>query len=98
MTEIVDPKSSDRRRDWGLILLAGGGMAMTAFAGWLAYSFMYGPWPDDTAATRLGWLGWALIGCLGLVGVVLTGFSGLLVKRTLRLGKDGFQSEDKGDA
>lgn len=88
MTEIVDPKSSDRRRDWGLILLAGGGMAMTAYASvvlWMLY----------VTKAPSGFLFYLGAGAMGLVAIVLTGFSGLLVKRTLRLGKDGFASEDK---
>lgn len=91
MAEIVDPVASDRRRDWGLILLAGGGMAMTAFASvvlWMLY-IKNGP---------LGFLFYMGMAALGLVAIVLTGFSGLLVKRTLRVGRDGFASEDKTDA
>ena len=93
MTEpdLVNPARSDRRRDWGLALLAGGGMAMTAFAAvalWILY-YRNGP---------LGFVFYMGMAALGLVAIVLTGFSGLLVKRTLRLGKDGFESDDKGDA
>lgn len=95
MSEIVDPVASDRRRNWGLLFLAGGGIAMTALAGWLAWSFVYAPWPAATADERIEWLGWALIGSLGLTGIVLTGFAGLIVKRTLRLSKDGLEVTDQ---
>jgi hypothetical protein len=86
MTEIVDPASSDRRRNWGLIMLAGGGMAMTAYAAaalWLVRD-------DRDYAFYLG------AGALGLVGVVLTGFSALLVKRTFRVSRDGLDYSDQG--
>lgn len=91
MPDVVDPKSSDRRRDWGLILLAGGGMAMTIFASVVLWMLWKGNAPS-------GFLFYMGMTALGLVAIVLTGFSGLLVKRTLRLGKDGFQSEDRNDA
>ena len=95
MSEIVDPRASDLRRNWGLFFLAGGGVSMTAMAGGLAWAFVYSPWPATTADARIEWLGWALIGSLGLVGIVLTGFAGLLVKRTIRLSKDGLEVSDK---
>ncbi len=88
MPEIVELASSDRRRDWGLILLAGGGMAMTIFASVVLWML----WKGNAPAGFLFYMGMA---ALGLVAIVLTGFSGLLVKRTLRLGRDGFASEDK---
>lgn len=95
MTDIVDPKSSDMRRNWGLFFLAGGGVAMSAMSAGLAWAFVYSPWPVTTADARIEWLGWALIGSLGLVGIVLTGFAGLIVKRTLRLSKDGLEVTDQ---
>lgn len=86
MSEIVDPSRSDRRRDWGLALLAGGGMAMTAYAG-------YALWLNRENADHAFYLGLA---ALALVGIVLTGFSALLVKRTFRLNRDGVEYTDKG--
>lgn len=86
MTEIVDPVASDRRRNWGLILLAGGGMAMTAYAA-------YALWLVKDHADYAFYLG---LSAMGLVGIVLTGFAGLLVKRTVRLSKDGFEVTDQG--
>jgi hypothetical protein len=89
LTEIVDLVGSERRRNWGLILLAGGGMAMTVFAGaslWLVRE-------DRDYAFYLG------AGALALVGIVLTGFAGLLVKRTIRGSVAGseFEISDQGD-
>lgn len=85
MSEVVDPVRSDRRRDWGLALLAGGGMAMTFFAA--AALFLV-----RNQATYAFYLGLA---ALALVGVVLTGFAGLLVKRTLRISRDGMEVTDQ---
>jgi hypothetical protein len=91
MSEIVDPVASDRRRNWGLILLAGGGMAMTVYAAVSLYLLYL----QNAPVRYVFWLG---LGALVLVGIVLTGFSALLVKRTFRLGKDGVEYTDTGDA
>lgn len=91
MTEIVDPVASDRRRNWGLILLAGGGMAMTVYAAIALYLLFI----QNAPVRYVFWLGLA---ALVLIGIVLTGFSALLVKRTFRVGKDGVEYTDTGDA
>lgn len=91
MTEIVNAHTSDMRRNWGLALLSGGGMAMTAFSAvtlWMLYD-------RHAPASYLLYMG---LGSLTLVGIVLTGFSALLVKRTFRIGKDGVEYNDTGDA
>ena len=53
-------------------------------------------------AERLRWLtnfrGSAGIAIVVLVGIVLTGFSALLVKRTFRVGRDGLEYTDTGNA
>ncbi len=82
--EPVDPRRSDRRRDWGLLFLAGGGIAMTVYAAAALYLVR-------TVAALAFWLGMA---AMALVGVVLTGFAGLVVKRTLRIGRDGLEVAD----
>lgn len=90
MSEAVSPTRSDRRRDWGLGLLAGGGMAMTLFSAvtlWMLYD-------RDAPPSYLLYMG---LGSLTLVGIVLTGFSALLVKRTFRIGRDGVEYEDVPD-
>ncbi|MCW3837791.1 hypothetical protein ACFQ1E_17235 [Sphingomonas canadensis] len=66
------------RRGWALMLLAGGGMAMTVMAGFALWLVREVP----SYAFQLG------LGALVLVGIVLTGFAGLLIKRTIR-GKVG---------
>jgi predicted MFS family arabinose efflux permease len=67
-------------RDWrmliALVFLGGGGFAMTVFAWRLATLTAQkstSPWP----------VAYALYGVLGLIGIVLTGFSYVLGKRTL---------------
>ena len=90
MTEIVDTRASDMRRNWGLVLLAGGGVAMTAFSAvalWMLYD-------RNAPSTYLLYMG---LGALTLVGIVLTGFSALLVKRTFRVGASGVEYSDTLD-
>jgi len=84
--DVVDPVASDRRRNWGLLFLAGGGIAMTAYAA-------YALWLVRDHANYAFYLG---AGALALVAIVLTGFAGLIVKRTLRLSKDGLEVTDQG--
>lgn len=87
MTEIVDAKASDMRRNWGLVMLAGGGIAMTAFSAvalWMLYD-------RNAPASYLLYMG---LGSLTLVGIVLTGFSALLVKRTFRVSASGVEYSD----
>jgi hypothetical protein len=89
VTDIVDPDASDKRRTWGLILLAGGGMAMTAYASVVL-------WLVKENADYAFYLG---LCAMGLIGVVLTGFAGLLMKRTIRANILGNEVEisDKGE-
>lgn len=88
MSEIVDPKASDIRRNWGLFFLAGGGVAMTAYA----VASLYVLYEKNGPLEYVYYLGLA---ALGLVGIVLTGFAGLIVKRTIRLSKDGLEVSDQ---
>jgi len=90
MSDLVDTKASDRRRNWGLILLAGGGMAMTIYAAAALWVLYLGNAP-------LAFVFYLGLAALGLVGIVLTGFSALLVKRTFRVGRDGVEYSDTGD-
>lgn len=91
MSEPVTAAASDKRRNWGLAMLAGGGMAMTAFAT-AALVILY------VRNARLEYVFWLGITSLSLVGIVLTGFSALLVKRTFRVGRDGVEYQDTGDS
>lgn len=87
VSEVVDPKRSDRRRDWGLVMLAGGGMAMTAFASTALFILHLHGGP-------LQYVFYMGLAALALVGIVLTGFSALLVKRTFRIGPTGVDYSD----
>ena len=91
MNDYVETAASDRRRNWGLIMLAGGGMAMTLFAA-AALAVLY------IRHAPLHFVFYLGLAALGLVGVVLTGFSALLVKRTFRVSRDGLEYQDTGDA
>lgn len=76
--------TAEGRRAMALILLAGGGVAMTAYA---AVSL----WLVRHVASYAFWLGLA---ALALVAIVLTGFAGLLVRRTVKVGRDGLEISD----
>src|SRR5690606_1966649 len=76
--------TAEGRRAMALILLAGGGVAMTAYPA-------VSPWPVRHVASYAFWLGLA---ALALVAIVLTGFAGLLVRRTVKVGRDGLEISD----
>ena len=81
----------DYRMLIALFFLGGGGMAMTVFAWRLATltaDKSQSPWP----------IAYALYGTLTLLGIVLTGFSYVLGKRSLSLkaGKDGISADTTG--
>lgn len=65
---------SDQRRLLALVMLAGGGVAMTLYAAAAL-------WWVATVPRYAFWLG---AGALLLIAIVLTGFAGLLVKRTIK--------------
>jgi len=81
--------SPDGRRAMALLFLAGGGVAMTAYAGWSL-------WMVRAVAQYAFWLG--LAAHVSIL-VVLTGFAGLLVKRMLKANVAGasFEANDQGD-
>ena len=87
MSEIVDPIRSDRRRDLGLLALFGGGISMTGYAA-------YALWLVRHDASFVFWLG---LSALALVAITLTGFAALIVKRTIRLSRDGLEISDHQD-
>lgn len=82
-------------RDWRMIIalffLGGGGMAMTVFSWRLATltaEKSVSPWP----------IAYALYGALGLIGVVLTGFSYVLGKKSMRFSatREGLSADSSG--
>ena len=79
----------DGRRAMALLFLAGGGVAMTGYAGWSL-------WMVRTEPQYAFYLG--LAAHVSIL-VVLTGFAGLLVKRMLKANVAGasFEANDQGD-
>lgn len=71
MRMLRDPEG---RRGLALLFLAGGGLAMTGYAGTAL-------WLVRAQPERVFWLG---LVALALIAIVLTGFAGLLIKRTIR--------------
>lgn len=84
---VIPPRTldaSDQRKSWALFFLAGGGLAMTLYAGvvlWLV---------GDTARYAY-YLGMA---AMLNIFMIFTGMLGLLVKRTLNVSKSGIIVED----
>jgi hypothetical protein len=81
--------SPDGRRAMALLFLAGGGIAMTGYAGWSL-------WMVRSVPQYAFYLG--LAAHVSIL-VVLTGFAGLLVKRMLKANVAGasFEANDQGD-
>lgn len=81
-------------RDWramlGVLLLGAGGIAVTVL-GWRALSVVAekssSPWP----AAYFGY------GCLALIGIVLTGFSAILGRRTFKFRVGDNELEASGE-
>jgi len=81
-------------RDWrmmlGILMLGGGGIAMSCLAGWaltIIAQKSSSPWP----AAYFGY------GCLILIGIVLTGFSAILGRRTFKFRVGDNEIETTGE-
>lgn len=84
---------TERLKLMAFLAQAGGGVAMTAFAGYAMFALA-----DLRAVWPLFYLGF---GALVLVGIVITGFAGLLIVRELEISGPGgfkFKSRDTGSA
>ncbi len=66
--------SPEGRRAWALMLMAGGGLSMTIFAGCALYIVRDYP----NYAFYMG------LASLFLIGIVLTGYAGLLISRVIK--------------
>ena len=93
MTVLPDTSAwtaSDWRRLIGIVFLGADGVACTIIA-WVALTFMAekstSPWP----AAYFGY------GCLVLIGIVLTGLSAILGRRTFKLKIGGNTVESLGE-
>lgn len=67
--------SLEGRRAWAVMIMVGGGISMTVYAAFVLYIVKDRP----QLAFYLG------IGALMLIGIVITGFAGLIVKRDIDL-------------
>lgn len=88
----------DGRSFVALIASIGGAIALTCFAVWMVWIFVWGfAWPVDTSVQRLDWLGWGLMILLGgsLLVLVTLGFA--INRRSIRFGKDGFEASGGDD-
>ena len=84
-----------------LIALAasiGGGIAMTAFAVWITWILWRGEWGAGTELARIDKLGLALILVISISGITLASYGLAINKRTLKLGRDGFEASGGDDA
>lgn len=81
-----------------LVLLAGGGVAMTAYAGAALYAIAWLPWPETVARDRIRWLGYFGLGALSLIGIVLTSYGFVLGRRAWKgkASRDGVELSAEG--
>lgn len=80
----------DWRRMLGVLSLCGGGISVTILAGW-ALKLMAERSKDPWAVAYFGY------GCLVLIGIVLTGFSAILGRRTFKMKVAGGTIESIGE-
>ncbi len=80
-------RRSDSRRDWALLVVSAGGMAMTVFAG-------FALWLVSGNAKYAFWMG---VLAMAQIAIIFTGILGLLVKRRLSLSKSEFKVSDFDD-
>lgn len=98
MTWLRSLAPRDLRALIALIASIGGGIAMTVFAVWITWILWQGPWAAGTELARIDKLGLALILILSISGITLASYGLAINKRTLKLGKDGFEASGGDDA
>lgn len=76
--------ASDRRKTWALWILLGGGLVMSLYATYALYLV-------QSVAHYAFYLGLA---AMGNIFMIFSGLAGLLVKRSLNIGKSGIVLED----
>lgn len=88
-------------RDWrafiALIASIVGSAVLTGFAAWLVWILWKGGWQLGTEGKRLDSLGTALLLILSIMGLVLVSLGLAINRRTLKLGKDGFEASGGED-
>lgn len=98
MTWLRSLAPRDLRALIALLASIGGGIAMTIFAVWIAWILAWGRWGTGTELARIDKLGLALILILSISGITLASYGLAINKRTLKLGKDGFEASGGEDA
>lgn len=79
--------TSDGRRGWAFLALVGGAITFTAFAAFGVYQLR----------NSAGFTFWLALAAHAQVFVVLASLGGLLVKRMIKITRDGAEYEDKSD-
>ena len=87
MTPVIVDARADKRRDWALFFLSGGGMVMTVYAASVL-------WLVKGIPSYVFYMG--LFAHIQIL-VVFTGILGLLVKRELKISKNEINISDHND-
>ncbi len=98
MTWLKSLAQRDLRALIALVASIGGGIAMTAFAVWITWILWRGEWGAGTELARIDKLGLALILVISISGITLASYGLAINKRTLKLGRDGFEASGGDDA
>lgn len=98
MTWLRSLAQRDLRALVALVASIGGGIAMTVFAVWIVWILWRGGWSPGTEIARIDKLGLALILIISISGITLASYGLAINKRTLKLGKDGFEASGGDDA
>jgi hypothetical protein len=80
----VDPVRAERRKDWALLFLSGGGLLMTAFSAVCLYLVRETP----------GFVFYLGMASMVQILIVFTGILGLLVARSIRLSRQEISITD----
>jgi hypothetical protein len=78
--------TQDGRRALAFLALLGGAAVMTGFAAYGVYQLRAQP----------GFVFWLALAAHAQVAICLTAFAGLLVKRTIKVSRDGAEFTDQG--
>lgn len=72
----------------------GGAVALTAYVVLVTFILWKGGWEASTAEQRIQALSWAMLGALGIVGLVITGLGFAINRRTFKgtLGTASFET------
>ncbi|WP_414902451.1 hypothetical protein ACMT1E_04275 [Sphingomonas flavalba] len=88
----------DLRALLALVASIAGAAVLTGFAAWLVWILWRGGWPVATAPMRVAALARALMLALLIIGAVLLSLGLAINRRSIRLGRDGFEASGGDDA